>query len=90
MPPNTQLPEDCPAWLAQWIGKNDERLDNIETTLGRFEKTLVRLVKRTRVPKENPPPKAKKADPVTFKWLVEELVVPGLFLAAGYLIGRGP
>ena len=70
MPPNTQLPEDCPAWLAQWIGKNDERLRNIEKTL----KTLAH---------DNPRGK------ITFKWVVEKLAVPGMFLLAGYLIARG-
>jgi len=78
MLPNTQIPEDCPAWLAQWIGKNDERLSNIE-------ETLVRLVKRS-IPKENPEAKEHQ---VTFKWLVEKVVVPAMLLVAGYFIGRG-
>ena len=77
----TKIPENCPAWLAQWIGKNDERLCNIE-------KTLLRLVKRTSsnnsIVKNNPDP--KKSDPITFKWLVEKLGVPAMFLLAGYLI----
>ena len=88
MPPNTQLPEDCPAWLAQWIGKNDERLHNIEETLGRFETTLVRLAKRS-AQKVNPAPKSNDSNKITFKWVVEKLAVPGMFLLAGYLIARG-
>lgn len=77
----TKIPSNCPAWLAQWIGKNDERLYNIE-------QTLIRLVKRTTsnnsVAKNNP--ESKKSDPITFKWLVEKLVVPTMFMLAGYLI----
>lgn len=81
----TKIPANCPAWLAQWIGKNDERLYNIE-------QTLIRLVKRSvpnssSAPKNNPGSK-KKADPITFKWLVERLIVPAMFVAAGYLLAR--
>lgn len=81
----TKIPANCPAWLAQWIGKNDERLYNIE-------KTLLRLVKRSNSPiHTNSPapannPELKKSDPITFKWLVEKIAVPAMFMAAGYLI----
>ena len=76
----TKIPSNCPAWLAQWIGKNDERLYNIE-------QTLIRLVKRTNNPAPaNNPESKKKSDPITFKWLVEKLVVPAMFMLAGYLI----
>jgi len=77
---DTQIPDTCPAWLAQWIGKNDERLHNIE-------KCLVRLVKRSSS-KENP--EKKDSNKITFRWLVEELMVPAMFVAAGYLLrGKG-
>jgi len=75
---STRIPEDCPAWLAQWIGKSDQRLENIE-------KSLVRLVKRNVGSKENPP----KDNQLTFKWVVEKLVVPAGFVLAGYLFARG-
>ena len=88
MTSNIQFPEDCPAWLAGWISRADERLGNIETTLERFETTLVRLVKRG-VSKNNDNPKTKDSDKVTFKWLVEKVVVPAMLLGAGYYIGRG-
>ena len=79
MTPSTRIPEDCPAWLAQWIGRNDERLSNIENS-------LVHLVKR-RAPKNNP--EAKNSDKITFKWLVEKLAVPAMFMLAGYLVAHG-
>lgn len=78
MPPDTQIPKNCPAWLAQWIGQSDQRLCNIE-------KTLVRLVKRS-VPKDNP---TSKENQVTFKWLIEKLLVPIMFVLAGYLVAGG-
>ena len=78
--PNTRIPDDCPAWLAQWIGRNDERLSNIENS-------LVHLVKR-KAQNSNPRTEDKNSDKVTFKWLVEKLAVPAMFLAAGY-IARG-
>lgn len=78
MPPDTQIPENCPAWLAQWIGKNDERLHNIE-------ETLIRLVKRS-IPKGNPISEDNK---ITFKWLVEKLLVPAMFMIAGFLVAGG-
>ena len=81
MAPSTRIPDDCPAWLAQWIGRNDERLSNIETS-------LVHLVKR-KAQKGNPETGAKNNDKVTFKWLVEKIVVPAMLLGAGYYIGRG-
>jgi len=78
MADNTQIPEDCPAWLAQWIGKSDERLGNIE-------QTLIRLVKRTAGSNtEEDPPRS-----VTFKWLAEKFLVPAMFLLSGYLIAHG-
>lgn len=80
MAASTQIPDNCPAWLAQWIGKNDERLANIE-------KSLIRLVKR-RAYKENPE-SSTKGNQVTFKWLVEKLLVPAMFMAAGYFLGGG-
>jgi len=83
-----KIPEDCPAWIAHWIGINDQRLESIENTLGRFETTLVRLVKRG-ASKNNSNPKTKDSDKVTFKWLVEKIVVPAMLLGAGYYIGRG-
>lgn len=67
---DTKIPEDCPAWLAQWIGRSDQRLYNIE-------KTLKRLAHNN--------PQGK----ITFKWLVEKLAVPAMFLLAGYAIAQG-
>lgn len=83
MPPDTKIPENCPAWLAQWIGKSDTRLGNIEKTLGKLWERGSK--------KNNPEPKPRpeESDKVTFKWLVEKLAVPGMFLLAGYLIARG-
>lgn len=83
-----KIPEDCPAWLAHWIGTNDQRLASIEATLGRFETTLVRLVKRG-VSQNNSNPKKKDSDKVTFKWLIEKMLVPAVFMLAGYLFSRG-
>lgn len=74
-----QIPEECPVWLAMWISKSDERLSNIE-------ESLVHLVKR-RAPKNNPG--GKNSDKVTFKWLVEKLAVPAMFMLAGYLVAHG-
>jgi len=76
---DTQIPDNCPAWLAQWIGKNDERLLNIE-------ECLVRLVRRSSS-KANPV--KENSNKITFKWLVEELMVPAMFMAAGYLLRGG-
>ena len=82
MLPDTKIPENCPAWLAQWIGKSDTRLGNIE-------KTLVHFVKlKAGKHNSNPESEDKDSDKVTFKWLAETFLVPAMFLLTGYLIAR--
>ena len=79
------IPEECPEYLAHFMRSTGTRLFDIEEKLDRLI--------------DGPNPKKKgsgkavvKSDDgkaITFKWLVEKLLVPAMWIAAGYVLRGG-
>jgi len=79
----SRIPTKAPAWLANWIGRTDERLNNTEMTLTSVNSKLDTVLARLPAP-SNP---GGKANSVTHKWLSERVTIP--LILGGYTILLG-
>ena len=79
----SRIPTKAPAWLANWIGRTDERLNNTEMTLTSVNSKLDTVLARLPLP-GNPGPKGNS---VTHKWLSEKFWVPLVFAGLTILGG---
>lgn len=72
----TALPEDCPAWLAKWIGGMDEWQDGVDGKLDRILKNKATVTNVTNNP-----------GVVTWKGLAGKILIPLLLGLNTLLMG---
>ena len=86
------LPSNAPAWLANWIGRSDERFKNIETAQAGMVENQTHMNEKldlvlARLPAPSNPTAGMRANGVTHKWLSEKLWLPLLLAAVTFLLG---
>lgn len=72
------IPDDCPAWLAHFIGVTNTELKGVKNHLGQIDGKLDTLLSNSGTKSKLP----EVVSNVTFKWLLEKVALP-LLLGGG-------